>query len=433
MKRNACLSPVAISTIATGSRLVASNRPSRRGREFTDHGVGTNSGAAIQNPKPKIQNPILAIDGGPAALPSGPPAWPLADPDVLAALERAYADGSWGRYLGPNAARLASALAEYHAVEHVTLCCSGTFAVELALRGLQIGAGDEVVLAGYDFPGNFRAIEAVGARPVLVDVDLLNWNLDPRRLPAARSERTRAVVVSHLHGGLVSMGEVIEFARRHGLAVVEDACQAPGARVEGRLAGTAGDVGVLSFGGSKLLSSGRGGAILTRRADIHQRAKIFCEQGNNAFPLSELQAAVLLPQLAKLDGRNAARQAAAGRLVRRLAGVHGLRPLSNGGGNDLPSFYKLGMQFLPSELDGRSRAEFLACVQAEGAALDAGFRGFALRSPRRCRAADDLTESRRAAADCVVLHHPVLLEDDTVVDLVAAAIEKVIRAFVADS
>jgi len=384
----------------------------------------------IQDPKLKINNPILAIDGGPASLPSGPPEWPLADPDVLAALERAYADGSWGRYLGPNAERLVTALAEYHAVEHVMLCCSGTFAVELALRGLQIVPGDEVILAGYDFSGNFRAIEAVGARPVLVDVDPLNWNLDPHRLPAAQSERTRAVVVSHLHGGLVPMGEVVEFARRHGLAVVEDACQAPGARVEGRLAGTSGDVGVLSFGGSKLLTAGRGGAILTRRADIHQRAKIHCEQGNNAFPLSELQAAVLLPQLAKLDSRNALRRAAAARLVRRLAGVPGIRPLSNDTGDYLPSFYKLGMQFSPSEMAGRSRAEFLASVQTEGVALDAGFRGFAFRSPRRCRAADNLAECRRAAADCVVLHHPVLLEDDTVIHLVAAAIEKVARALI---
>ncbi|HUY33324.1 MAG TPA: aminotransferase class V-fold PLP-dependent enzyme [Pirellulales bacterium] len=383
----------------------------------------------IQNPKSKIQNPVLAIDGGPAALPCGPPAWPLADPDVLAALERAFADGSWGRYLGPNVERLATALAEYHAVEYVTLCCSGTFAVELALRGLQIGAGDEVLMAGYDFPGNFRAIESVGALPVLVDVDPLNWNLDPGRLPAARGERTRAVLVSHLHGGLVPMVEVVEFARQYGLVVVEDACQAPGATVEGRLAGTAGDVGVLSFGGSKLLTAGRGGAILTRRADIHQRAKIHCEKGNNAFPLSELQAAVLLPQLAKLDGRNAARRFAADRLARGLAGVPGVRTLSNRAGDFSPSFYKLGMQFSSNEMAGRSRAEFVAGAQAEGVALDAGFRGFALRTSRRCRAADDLAESRRAAAGMVVLHHPVLLEDGAVIDQVASAIEKVVRVF----
>ncbi|HEV3023874.1 MAG TPA: DegT/DnrJ/EryC1/StrS family aminotransferase, partial [Pirellulales bacterium] len=83
----------------------------------------------------------LAIDGGPPTFPSGPPTWPLADPDVRTALEQAFADGSWGRYAGPNAGRLASALAEYHQVEYVSLCCSGTFAVELALRALQVGAG----------------------------------------------------------------------------------------------------------------------------------------------------------------------------------------------------------------------------------------------------------------------------------------------------
>jgi dTDP-4-amino-4,6-dideoxygalactose transaminase len=362
--------------------------------------------------------------------PDGPPTWPLADPDVLAALEQAFADGSWGQYSGPNASRLTTALAQYHGVEYVTLCCSGTFAVELALRAIKIGAGDEVILAGYDFPGNFRAIEAVGARPVLVDVDRLNWNLDPDQLPAARSERTRAVLVSHLHGGLVPMGSIVEFARRHGLAVVEDACQAPGAKVEGRLAGTWGDVGVLSFGGSKLLTSGRGGAIMTSQADAHQRAKIYCEQGNHAFPLSELQAAVLLPQLAKLEQRNRARAAGVDRLTVRLAGVAGLRTLSNCQGDLRPSFYKLGMQFISDQAECRSRAEFVACAKLEGVAIDAGFRGFALRTSRRCRVAGYLPESRRAATDCVVLHHPVLLEDDAVIDRVAAAIEKALHAHV---
>src|SRR5262245_48632502 len=100
----------------------------------------------------------LAIHGGPAVFPAGPPPWPLPDDAVRDALLAAYADGNWGRYHGPYCQRLAQALAEYHAVEHVTLCCSGTVAVELGLRGLGVSPGDEVILAGYDFPGNFRAV-----------------------------------------------------------------------------------------------------------------------------------------------------------------------------------------------------------------------------------------------------------------------------------
>jgi dTDP-4-amino-4,6-dideoxygalactose transaminase len=371
----------------------------------------------------------LAIHGGPAVLPEGPPQWPVADPDVLEAMQRAYADGSWGRYHGPHGDRLRQALAEMHEVEHAALCCSGTFAVELALRGLRVGAGDEVILAGYDFAGNFRAIEAVGALPALVDVDPENWNLDPRRLNAALSERTRAVLVSHLHGGMVPMSEVLAFAAQHGLAVVEDACQAPGAKVEGRLAGAWGDVGVLSFGGSKLLTSGRGGAILTRRADVLQRAKVFCEQGNHAFPLSELQAAVLLPQLAKLAERNAIRAEAAERFWKGLEAVRGLRRFANRAVGAEPAYYKLGLEYAAEEFGGRSRQDFIAAVQAEGVAVDAGFRGFALRSERRCRIAADLAHSKRAAIAGLVLHHPVLLLGAETVDRAAQAILKVAARF----
>ena len=131
----------------------------------------------------------------------------------------------------------------------------------------------------------------------------------------------RAVIVSHLHGGLAAMPEIRAWADLRGVAVVEDACQVPGARIAGRLAGTWGDVGVLSFGGSKLLSAGRGGALLTDRSDVVQRIKIYSERGNQAYPLSELQAAVLLPQLESLAERNhaaAAERDAAARLVPRI-------------------------------------------------------------------------------------------------------------------
>jgi dTDP-4-amino-4,6-dideoxygalactose transaminase len=377
--------------------------------------------------EPKPDPTRLAIQGGRPVLPSGPPVWPPADDKVRAALEQAYGDGSWGRYHGPNNTRLATALAEFFGVEHVTLCCSGTIAVQLALRGLGIGADDEVILAGYDFPGNFRSVEATGATPVLVDVVRRNWCLDPAQLPTARSEKTKAVIVSHLHGGLVPMREICHWAKANGVAVVEDACQATGAMVEGRRAGTWGDVGVLSFGGSKLLTAGRGGALLTNDAEAHQRIKVFCEQGNHAFPLSELQAAVLVPQVARLLERHAQRRASVERLLARLEDVPCLAPPINRVEFSEPAYYKLGFEYLAEKLDGRSREDFLSTAQAEGVAIDAGFRGFTRRGSRRCRKIGALEESERAAASTVILHHPVLLEPAATIDLVAAALQKVAR------
>lgn len=366
----------------------------------------------------------LALHGGPRVLPEGPPAWPPDDREVKVAIAAALADGSWGRYSGPHVPRLAEALGAFFDLPYVYPCCSGTFAVELALRALGVEPGDEVILSGYDYPGNFRAIEAVGARPVLVEIDPHNWNLDPAGLPAAIGDRTRAVLVSHLHGGLVPMRLLLEVAGRHSLAVVEDVCQAPGAVVEERLAGTWGDVAVLSFGGSKLLTAGRGGAILTRRPDVHQRAKVFCERGNQAFPLSELQAAALLPQLAALPGRNLRRLASADRLRRGLQNVPCLKPLENRNAATTPAFYKMCFQF-DSVSARRTRAELIAAAQAEGVAIDAGFRGFALRGGKRCRIAGELGECRRAAESALLLHHPVLLGPDETIDRVARALHKV--------
>ncbi|HND52384.1 MAG TPA: aminotransferase class V-fold PLP-dependent enzyme, partial [Pirellulaceae bacterium] len=336
---------------------------------------------------------------------------PLDDDDVERALLDAYRDGSWGRYDGPNSRRLLGLLADLVEVEHVHLCSSGTIAVELALRGVGVGPGDEVVLAGYDFPGNFRAIEAVGARPVLVDIDAATWCLDVEQFSAAVGPQTKAVIASHLHGGLVAMRRLRSLADQAGVTVVEDACQCPGASVGGRPAGAWGDVGVFSFGGSKLLTSGRGGALFTRRADVAQRIKVAVDRGNDAYPLSELQAAVLAPQVIKLGERNRLRRRRVNELVGLAREWTCLRPLTPQSELGEPAYYKLAWLYDPAAANGRSREELIRRLQADSLPLDAGFRGFVGRSSNRCRKVGDLTNSRRAAIDTIVLHHPLLLAD----------------------
>jgi dTDP-4-amino-4,6-dideoxygalactose transaminase len=367
---------------------------------------------------------LPALLGGAPVRPQGPPDWPPPDDAVSAAVAAALRDGSWGKYSGGHVDRLEHRLARDHGVAHALACGSGTFAVELALRGLKVGPGDEVVMAAYDYGGNFLCVHAVGAVPVLVDVAPDNWNLGPAGATLAFGPATKAVIVSHLHGGLVPMAWLMDEARRRDVAVIEDAAQAPGATVEGRRAGTWGDVGVLSFGGSKLLTAGRGGAILTPHADAHQRARLALHRGNVVCPLSELQAAALMPQLDRLDERNARRRAAVARLTELLRDVPGLTPFRNDVAGEA-CYYKVGFRFYEAAF-GLSRARFVAALRAEGIAFDEGFRALHVgRSPSRFRRAGDLGEADRAHVGTVVLHHPVLLGEDEEVEQVARAVRKV--------
>ena len=383
---------------------------------------------------PTADDQPLAIDGGPPTLPEGPPAWPQPDEEVRAALAAAYADGSWGRYSGPHSERLSELLRSLCGVEHVWLCSSGTIAVELALRGLKVGPGDEVILGAYDFPGNFRAVEAVGARPVLIDLEAGQWHLDPYQIKPAISPQTKAVIATHLHGSLAPMVPLRPIADWNGLGLIEDACQVPGATVLGLPAGSWGDCGVLSFGGSKLLTAGRGGAVISSRADVIQRIKVFSQRGNDAFPLSELQAAVLVPQIPKLAAANARRLENVRELLRLCGEIPGLSPLILPENGELTAFYKLPWLLTGNTADCDSpeyeqlRRRFIAAIQAEGVAMDEGFRGFVRRTSNRCRVVGDLVNARRAAAGTLLLHHPVLLAEAETIALVAAAIRKVARA-----
>jgi dTDP-4-amino-4,6-dideoxygalactose transaminase len=227
------------------------------------------------------------------------------------------------------------------------------------------------------------------------------------------------------------MPRLCALADERDLAIVEDTCQVPGAMIAGRAAGSWGHCGILSFGGSKLLTAGRGGAIVTSRDDVLQRIKIFSERGNDAFPLSELQAAVLVPQLEQLPADNKQRLQAVRALLAACGDVSGLSAF------DLPvtattttAFYKLPWLLTGNNDDCDSpefqqrRQRFLAAVRAEGVAMDEGFRGFARRTSQRCRVVGELPNARAAAAGTMILHHPVLLEPGRVIEQIAEAIRK---------
>lgn len=374
-----------------------------------------------------MSDDLPALMGGTPLRPQGPPEWPLRDESIRAALDLLWQDGGWGRYDSEYVEALEARLSSYHGVPHTLTCGSGTFAVELALRALKVGPGDEVLLSAYDYPGNFLTIHALGARPVLVDLDPHTFSLCPDHLEASCGPACKAMIVSHLHGGLAPMGRLREIADRRGVALVEDACQCPGALVEGRRAGTWGDVGVLSFGGSKLLTAGRGGAILTSRPDVYQRARLTQLRGNLVNPLSALQAAVLLPQFDRLDERNRHRRKRVAHLRSSLFNVPGLHFLKSGSANE-PAYYKFGMLFDASPF-GLDRATLVKAIRAEGIALDEGFRATHIgRASSRFRVVGPLPGAERAHDQMVILHHPILLGTVEEMDQIATAFSRARRA-----
>lgn len=229
-----------------------------------------------------------------------------------------------GFIMGPEVAQLETAVAELSHTRHAIGCASGTDALLLPLRALDLRPGDEVITTPFTFFATAGTIHNTGGTPVFVDIDEATFNISPRAIEAAIGPRTRAIVVVHLFGQMAAMEEILPIARRHGLPVIEDAAQSIGARrkVDGqwRLSGELGTAGTLSFFPSKNLGGyGDGGMIVTqddalaerlRRLRLHGGAKQYFhdEVGYNSR-LDTLQAAVLLaklPHLAEWSRRRAA-------------------------------------------------------------------------------------------------------------------------------
>jgi len=355
------------------------------------------------------------------------PSWPIIDGATREVFARMLEDGSWGRYHGPHCEALSAALSEYHGVDHSILCSSGTSAIELALRAIPVAAGDEVILAAYDFKANFVNVLTTGCTPVLIDTVADYPIPDLNQLADAITDRTRAMIVSHLHGNLVPMREICRLAADRGVAVIEDACQAPGAQLEGRRAGTFGDVGVLSFGGSKLLTSGRGGAVLTSNSQMAQRIRLYTQRGNEAYPLSEMQAAVLLPQLLQLDTRNTIRHQRLLELVTALSagGIFAAMNLSDEAGsvNHQPVFYKSAF-LLPKGVDENQRKQFCESARRVGVPVDPGFSGLhKIHSRQRFRAVDGLPNATQLHERLISLHHTALLSSAETVKQIAKILQ----------
>jgi dTDP-4-amino-4,6-dideoxygalactose transaminase len=250
--------------------------------------------------------------------------------ELMQAVERVLTSGRY--ILGPEVDALERELAAYTGARYAIACASGTDALLLALMALDVGAGDEVITSPFTFVATAEVIHRLGARPVFVDIDPRTYGLDPNAVAHQINSRTRALVPIHLFGRLGAIEPLLEIARNCHLPVVEDAAQALGARLNGRMAGAFGAIGCYSFYPTKNLGGvGDGGLLVTsderlaqrlRRLRVHGQSGryLYSEVGINGR-LDELQAAVLRVKLRRLESWNQARRQKAGRYSELLAGL----------------------------------------------------------------------------------------------------------------
>lgn len=238
--------------------------------------------------------------------------------------------------MGSFVTKFEAEFARFCDTEHCVATANGTVALHLALIALGIRPGDEVIVPTLTFVATANAVLYANARPVFVDSDPVTWTLSPQEVERKVTPKTKAIIVVHLYGHPVDMEPILELARKHGLWVIEDAAEAHGAEYRGRRVGGLSDVGVFSFYGNKTITTGEGGAVLARDRALHERASFLrdhamspdrryyhTEVGYN-YRLTNLQAAVGVAQLERIDQFIEAKRKIASAYAERLGDVPGL-------------------------------------------------------------------------------------------------------------
>lgn len=308
---------------------------------------------------------------------------------VLTSAEAAAYPSTGLRWLGGRfVRRLEAQFAEYVGVEFAVSANSATSGLVMALEALGLGPGDEVLVPCMSFHATATAILAANAVPVFTEVKETTFCMDPADVEAKITERSRAIMVVHLGGNAADMDALMELAAHHGLAVIEDCAQAPGVRYRKRRVGSIGHIGVFSLTETKNVNCGEGGVVTTNDPALALKLRLLRNHGEGVveeswddedltnlvgmnFRLTELQAAVAVAQLGKLEERNRVRRDNAAYLVERLAGHPVLRPPQIEPGTEdvcyiLKWLYRPG----PGMPD---RDAFVAAMQAEGIPLCGGY------------------------------------------------------------
>jgi dTDP-4-amino-4,6-dideoxygalactose transaminase len=307
--------------------------------------------------------------------------WPLA-PDSIAEAQvlDVLRSGRWGRLHDDSyAERFENAFAAYQDAQHGIAVANGTVSLQLILRTLNIGIGDEVIVPALTFIATASAVAEVGAVPIFADIEAETLTIDPASVAAAITPRTRAIIGVHYGGFPIAFDRLLPLAAEHGLFLIEDAAHAQGSAWRGTRVGAIGTFGSFSFQESKALSGGEGGIILTNDEALAERARLLHSIGRRSdqpgylhyalasnYRLSELQAALLLAQFAHLPEQAAARDAAGRLLDTGLDETGILIPQRRDERVTQRGYYFAVYRYQQEAMNGIPREAFLAALKAEG-------------------------------------------------------------------
>ena len=388
----------------------------------------------------------LAIHGGSPVRTTPFGGWPVFGPEEEAALLAALRSGVWGSIDGTFVKQLEVEFAALQAARYGVSCVNGTMALSVALKALDIGPGDEVLVPPYTFIATASAALMIGAIPVFVDVDPETLLIDPSLIDAAVSPRTKAIIPVHHAGSPADMDGVMAAAKRHGLRVIEDAAQAHGAAWRGTPVGAIGDIGTFSFQSSKPINAGEGGMMTTNDAALDELLWSYRNVGRRRggewyehvrlgwnLRMTEFQAAVLLEQMKRMPAQQAHRTEAAAYLSDRLRMIPGVVPLKVPDGVTAHSWYSYHWRWLGAADGGLPKPDFAEALRAEGVPVFGGYtplnRNQAVRDeivrlggtkPGPCPNAE------RAETDEILMFSmPILMGTHADLDDVAAAVAKV--------
>jgi dTDP-4-amino-4,6-dideoxygalactose transaminase len=359
-----------------------------------------------------------ALLGGKPVRTRPPREWPIFDEREDKAMLDTVHSGKWFRGNGKNVVRFEEAYAKATGAKHCLATNSGTSALFISLGAVGVAAGDEVIVAPYTFIATVNVILLHHALPIFVDSDPATLQIDARKIEAAITDRTTAIIPVHLGGSAADLDTILPVAQKHKLPVIEDTCQSHLAQWRNRCLGTWGDTGCFSFQASKNLNCGDGGAILTNNDEWADQCYSFHNQcrprrntgseleprssrGGN-FRMTEFQAAILLAQMTRLDDQMQTREQNAAYLRRLLQEIPGILPAKMYDGCTRNAYHLFMYRYQKEHFAGLPRKRFLEALKAEGVDCNPGYgrlnkeafikRSLASRSWQRLFPADTLAK-----------------------------------------